>query len=296
MIRWNPFRNVRRRVAATLSGAAALAFAGALSADARTALDAWPEEAGTDAAEVRAVDAPSARADEHRYATEHFLIRSDRKLSRGWARQIGLVCEATYALYHELFPRKAAPDQNRGRRVVRIFHSDDNYRRAGGLSNTRGLYRDGEILVRRDSLGVDQGRFGPLGTLSHEVAHRMNAELFGALPVWLDEGLATFIESLPYRAGAYTVAGGHHERSRRRFERAATIPRDEFRAMSDRDWLIRIIREPEKSEALVARAYLSAHRLICEEDASSLVAALYSDSEDSATPAIASLRRSAHAR
>jgi hypothetical protein len=97
--------------------------------------------------------------------------------------------------------------------VVYLADCDDltpifGNRWAGLASRTRDFTR------RRITLTCDDRKQFPLQTVTHELAHLMSFHFFRSLPTWLEEGLATYFQTLVFD-GDELILGEYPERNHR---------------------------------------------------------------------------------
>lgn len=178
------------------------------------------QAAGSNAVEFRGRD---SRSGAFVYESGRFALHSEFSLSSRRLEELVEVCEATYALVNSL-PIAIHTPPPEYRHVVRLFAGQRSYARASNAAGSYGAYNpaSGEVLIPLASLDLrrprsywSRGQAGPLSTLAHEVAHQLLNFDCKEVPVWLDEGLASFVESLPYAAGEYVL---HSGKSRRFYE------------------------------------------------------------------------------
>lgn len=148
------------------------------------------------------------------YRTEHFEFRSDARLSRGLVRQLAEVFEATYAAV-DLLPIGLDLEPPEGNHfVTRLFSDYSDYLEAGGAPNSAGLFHRASrtILIPVDSLGLQKTSTGftydsrrDKRTLIHEITHQVMHSWLDLLPIWVSEGLASYMETIPYQNGQFHV-------------------------------------------------------------------------------------------
>ena len=141
------------------------------------------------------------------YRSPHFEFRCDARLGVNVIREFARIYETTFEAV-KMLPLQLNPAPPDGFYVTRLFGEDAGYFEAGGLEGSAGCYVPmlNQVLVPLSSLGLKrvgsryslEGR-GENHTLLHEITHQL---LSGwDLPVWLNEGLAEYIASAPYRPG-----------------------------------------------------------------------------------------------
>jgi hypothetical protein len=203
-----------------------------LSAEDRAFLETWdpPEEADAakTAAEAfpgldwprrtklpRSYDVEVVREDNtaeiYLYQTPNFEFQSDVKLARKVVRQFGKVFEGTLTAM-QAFPLDWSLDVGGQRFRARIFGDYADYVASGGLPNSGGIYLPGkrEIMLPLSSLGLRKTSSsytfdgpGERSTLIHEITHQVHHEWLKRLPIWIIEGLAVYMESIPEDDGEF---------------------------------------------------------------------------------------------
>jgi len=151
-------------------------------------------------------------ANRYVYRSNHFEFISDIELARAVVRNFGQVFEATL-LAVERMPFRWNPQPMEGTYFkVRLFGDFDAYHRAGGMVNSAGqyVYDSREILVALPSVGLRKMSSeyvlepgASFGVLIHEITHQVHHRWISQLPVWLVEGLAVYMESIPYADGEF---------------------------------------------------------------------------------------------
>ncbi len=165
------------------------------------------------------------------YETSHFRFYSPAQLGLTTVSEMGRVFEGTYTACRAIplnFPCRRFEstrdlDDESGepqeKLVARLFLNQADYAREVGESygRTAGVYREPEILVPFESLGiVKKGRSyamesgGKLdtGTLIHELTHQMS--LLGVtynVPIWFAEGMAEYVRLATYKRGRFNFKG-----------------------------------------------------------------------------------------
>lgn len=169
----------------------------------------WPDRVQVRVPRAEIVEETS---DMNIYRTERFEFRSDARLSRTLIAQFGQVFEATFAAVDALpIGLNISPPED-GYFQTRLFSDPDDYHRAGGIPGSGGLYSPltREILlpienlgVERSSLGYSYDKYKGNSALIHEITHQVMHPWLAVLPVWLAEGLAGYMETIPYERGAF---------------------------------------------------------------------------------------------
>ncbi|WPJ96526.1 hypothetical protein SH580_02260 [Coraliomargarita algicola] len=150
------------------------------------------------------------------YHSNHFELISDHPLSRKALCDVLRVLEASYAsllalpLGFEYLPSKQ-------RRVVKLVDSQQHYIDSGGILGSGGVYlsESREAVVRFETLGAKRSKEGRitsiqnLGLIAHEVTHQIQHDWLDVLPIWLIEGMAVYLESVPFQQGTLLFKNMH---------------------------------------------------------------------------------------
>lgn len=169
----------------------------------------WPKRVQVPPPKVETVQEEGS---ENIYRTEHFEFRSDAQLSRILVAEFGQIFEATLAAVQALPLDLNIEASAEGYFVARLFTTVDAYRDAGGTRGSGGVYnrQTQEILVplehlgvRRSSSGFTFDRHTDNGTLIHEITHQVMHPWLPKMPVWLIEGSAEYMETIPYQRGVF---------------------------------------------------------------------------------------------
>lgn len=170
----------------------------------------WPGEVAVADFSVRqTMDDETARV--FVYEGARFLIRSDVRLPLEVVRDLNAVFESTRMALMSL-PIGLHPGGEDGRYQVFLFSTAEGYGQAGGPPGSGGYYegRSDTMLIMLPNLGInvsggkrifDYQR--NLFILKHEVTHQLLRHWRGALPTWLNEGLAEVMAAAPYVRGRY---------------------------------------------------------------------------------------------
>lgn len=207
----------------------------------------WPQTITYPADITVEIISESSETEGSIYHSNHFELISDHPLSLIVICDVLRVLEASYASLQALplgFEHAASAE----RHVVKLINSEKNYVERGGVRGSGGVYlsESREALIRVDTLGAelsDEGRITSienLGLITHEITHQLQHDWLEVLPTWLIEGLAVYLESVPYQDGTLLFknmdfrAEKHIARcSENRYwitniERLMTIERDEW--------------------------------------------------------------------
>lgn len=245
----------------------------------------WPKQA---AAPVREARFTGEEDGVFLYQSPHFVIESDLKLPASAVNDIATVLEATRAVLIAIplgFHGGGESDRYR----VHLFRDRAGYAAAGGINGSGGHYdgRTRRMLVLLPNLGIEEkdgvlrlDHRRSLFILKHEVVHQLMAPWHRRLPLWVSEGIAEFIASLPYASGTYTLQPpgsgmrdyllkwqpSKNERSLR------LIPPHDLMAMDLHDWNAAVKRE--RAYDLYNSAALVTWHFIQQENGAPLAAYL----------------------
>lgn len=220
------------------------------------------------------------------YTTPHFRFRTDANLGKPLMKDLTHVFELTYHLHsHSPFGILAQPVGDRFE--ARLFGALDDYRKAGGLPNSAGVYlpKDKVFLAPLDLMGVGRssagfkkkpGNYDP-GTIIHELTHMLTHDMLENLPTWANEGYAEYIEAIPIQAKAFrTDADDIRKAVIELLEKelycggpSALFPISEVLAMNDKTWATggsttgyTPVRRPGDGANRMQRLYRTAHLII----------------------------------
>lgn len=202
-----------------------------------------------------------------RLESEHFVFETDlggraarervERLERSWT--------ALAIAYRLISPRR---DQPPGK--LRVIWLADCVELQGQDPRLRGFV--GSSAVRRGTrfAGMcELGRDQRYKTLLHELAHRFNVHHFAGIPTWLNEGLASFFQTVDIEAGSVVIGRQTQDRALYRqapvkASRLATMSYQQFRALPGRRgyysaWaLVHLLSNPSDGFLESFRAYLAA--------------------------------------
>lgn len=206
----------------------------------------WPRKVRVTSVDVTIVQENS---DGYIYRTEHFEFRSDVRLSRSLVASFGKTFEATFAAVDQLpLGLHVRPPEN-GFFITRLFSTVEDYHAAGGIPGSGGIYSQGNpgrILIPLKNLGVRQSSSGfsfdrhkSNHILIHEITHQVLWAWIRQLPVWFNEGIAEYLESVPYRDGIFNFQQ-HDIRefllTSVRTDSIAITPLDTLLTIDSREW------------------------------------------------------------
>lgn len=146
------------------------------------------------------------------YQTRHFEFHSDRKIAASLIKDFALAFEATFAAL-EALPLQLEPKPPEGHFQIRLFGDRFDYYAAGGILGSAGVYvpMERHILVPMELLGLkrvgselrkNRGDYDN-STLIHEITHQVMHDWLKHIPIWMVEGMAEYMSSLPYANGKF---------------------------------------------------------------------------------------------
>lgn len=146
------------------------------------------------------------------YRTPHFEFHSNVKLARKVVREFSQIFESTLLVISEL-PLEFNPEiSEHALFLTQIFETEEQYLTAGGAPNSAGVYfrESRKIMLPLRHLGVkktsssytiDERR--EINVLAHEITHQLTHRWLDKLPVWASEGIAEYVERVPYERGTF---------------------------------------------------------------------------------------------
>ena len=217
------------------------------------------------------------------YRTNHFELTSDIPLTRGALCQVLEVMEATLACWKAL-PidlNLSAQDQLY---PVRLVSNEDTFLQVGGIRGAGGIYlpENQQTLIRIDALQPGWTKDGQIASIekqeliAHEVTHQIQHELIGKLPIWLLEGMAVYIESVPFHDGTFQFdeKSFHHADGIRRCTRNEfqTLPLKSLMTLTPHEWNHNFITSPKGNDRQYLTAYLLTYFLFHSEGTGDMAA------------------------
>ena len=147
------------------------------------------------------------------FRSRYFQFETNHKLARSVVKELAQVFESTYlavdALPVELNPKPMTV----GYFQTRIYETASQFvNDAQGNENAAAHYNrvDRMIHVPMKSLGLEKGSTSysfagepKTRVLVHEITHQVMHKWLHAMPVWLTEGFATYMERVPYENGRF---------------------------------------------------------------------------------------------
>lgn len=134
-----------------------------------------------------------------RFESQHFEYVSDSELSDTLKERIIEAAEATHGLLSLWSTESTSPQK------VFLFRDESHYIKAGGIHGSAGVHCSirNTVLVRLGEQSQNTLSLPDQRVLIHEVCHQMLQELLGEAPPWLSEGVAVYVESIPFHAGRF---------------------------------------------------------------------------------------------
>jgi len=178
-------------------------------------LMSWPTEVTVDhQVKIKPVKEDESKR-QYVYQSEHFEFHLDFKLDRVLIRDWAKVFEATFKTVSEI-PWNINPEAPKDLFKCYIYADRAGYMRAGGPPSSAGAYnlRTRRIMIPAESFGIrkvrdefkkDDSREYDLSTLIHEITHQVMHEWLPDIPMWLAEGAAEYMSTIPYRGGRFSV-------------------------------------------------------------------------------------------
>jgi hypothetical protein len=202
------------------------------------------------------------------YRSNHFEFVSDVPLSRRVIREFGQIFEVTYQAIAAM-PLRWDPQPPVGTHFdVRLFGERSAYYAAGGLPNSGGVYMGNErkILVPLTSVGMQRTSSeytfdsnADFRILIHEITHQVHHHWLQRLPIWLVEGLAVYMDNVPYANGELRfdrldVNAAFSRRSRE----GLFVPLETMMALTGSEWNQQLAQDLNTARLNYATAFLMA--------------------------------------
>lgn len=170
------------------------------------------------------------------YHSPHFEFICEEELAQTPAKDIARMFETTYSLL------KASPwgvlAKPKGERFrAELYRSRDSYIKAGGPPESAGVYMIEKkvFMVPFQTLGLKESSSGwqrsedySTKTLIHELTHMLMDDALVAMPTWLAEGAAEYMELMPMKIGTFSpsshlAALREHHSEQRNFDLLKTL-------------------------------------------------------------------------
>ncbi|MBJ06323.1 MAG: hypothetical protein CMO40_04280 [Verrucomicrobiaceae bacterium] len=150
----------------------------------------------------------------HLFSARYYTLLSDNKLSESTVSKCAAVFNAVVGALDSL-PLALAPVplEAENRYQAFLFSSRAEYQRRGGPPNSAGVYIPSRNLtmmpyaslgiVKKGTNWVFDGTRRDFGVLIHELTHQALLRRWAFLPVWFHEGIAEYMQAMPYRSGQF---------------------------------------------------------------------------------------------
>ncbi|MCW1923670.1 DUF1570 domain-containing protein [Luteolibacter arcticus] len=146
------------------------------------------------------------------YTTNNFRFHCDVNLGATLMKDLARTFELTLQL-HAKSPFGVLAKPEKDRFEAKLFGTLADYRKAGGPGNTAGVYipKQKVFLAPLELMGIQSGSAGyrkisdeyDVSTIVHELTHMLTHEMLDNLPLWVNEGYAEYIASIPIQAGVF---------------------------------------------------------------------------------------------
>ena len=172
---------------------------------------AWPSDASQSMPGLT-VGEEAAGAGGYVYTTKNFRFHCDVNLGATLMKDLARTFELTLQLHSKSpFGILAKPEKDRFE--AKLFGKLDDYQKAGGPGSTAGVYlpKKKVFLAPLELMGIRPGTAGyrkitdeyDVSTIVHELTHMLTHEMLNNLPLWVNEGYAEYIGSIPIQAGVF---------------------------------------------------------------------------------------------
>jgi hypothetical protein len=152
------------------------------------------------------------------YESANYRYICDVRLSQSVVQGFAAMFESTHLYCRELPLGLCAGEKTDGKLPITLFENFEDYHKAGGPSETAGVFISGKkgVLVPLTSLGVRPVGSGYMfdhakssNTLPHELTHQLTPGSYFSkgFTGWFTEGIAEYVGNTPYRSGTYIVRG-----------------------------------------------------------------------------------------
>lgn len=208
----------------------------------------WPRRVGPPEGYSIDIVREDGIEDVYIYRSRHFQFHASFRLSRDAVREFSEIFEATFEAI-DAMPLELRPQAPDGYFETILFADYPSYASTTGLPGSAGAYsiRDQAIFVPAQSLGLSPtstgfrlDRSGDNTTLIHEITHQVTHDWLLRMPIWLAEGLAVYIESVPYENGVFRFSqlelDEAIEARSQNPDNLDLVPPQELMALSHADW------------------------------------------------------------
>jgi hypothetical protein len=175
--------------------------------------ESWPADASQAMPGLTVVEEAGA-AGTYTYTTKSFRFQCDVNLGATLMKDLARTFELTLQLHgNSPFGILAKPEKDRF--DAKLFGTLASYQQAGGPGSTAGVYLPQKkvFLAPLELMGVRPGA-GSAGyrkisdkydvsTIVHELTHMLTHDMLNNLPLWVNEGYAEYIGSIPIQAGVF---------------------------------------------------------------------------------------------
>lgn len=173
----------------------------------------WPDEFnGANSPKVEYVGFDKDRQ-AHLVRTAHFDLYCDERLSDSTVSKCVAVFDTIVESLDSLpMMLDTIPQEGSPRYQAILVAERSTYERMGGRKNSAGFFSPHKNttyipfkslgIVKKGSNWVFDGKKRDFGTLVHELTHHSTSHWLG-MPIWFQEGLAEYMEAMPYRSGRF---------------------------------------------------------------------------------------------
>lgn len=177
---------------------------------------AWPDSAGVGGEAALSVVEEDKDAGRYVYESEHFRFTCNVLMRPSLLSKVATMFEACHRAHHGIPLNNRRTRSTKAAKLnARLFETMEQYRAAGGLPGSAGVYLGAEdvFMVPLEALGVKKVGSGYMfdfdgdfHTLYHEITHQLWADLHGMAGMWMVEGFAEYMACAPYRAGTFSFS------------------------------------------------------------------------------------------
>ncbi|MFP6898748.1 MAG: hypothetical protein VCA38_19300 [Roseibacillus sp.] len=150
----------------------------------------------------------------HIFSAKHFNLLCNTKLSASTVSKCAAVFDSIVGALDSLpLGLNPIPREGEKRYDALLLSSRSLYQQQGGPANSAGVYipRRNLTMMPYSSLGIVKkgsnwvfdGSRREFGVLIHELTHQTLINRWGFLPVWFHEGIAEYMQAMPYRSGQF---------------------------------------------------------------------------------------------
>jgi hypothetical protein len=172
---------------------------------------AWPPDASQSMPSLT-VGEEAGSAGTFIYTTRNFRFHCDVNLGANLMKDLARTFELTLQLHdHSPFGILAKPEKDRYE--AKLFGKMSDYQNAGGPKESAGVYlpKQKVFLAPLELMGVEPGSAGyrkvsdeyDVSTIVHELTHMLTHDMLHNLPLWVNEGYAEYIASIPIQAKVF---------------------------------------------------------------------------------------------